>query len=165
MTSIPDWQQAQESEFFNWRCIICHDLAKSPLHLEDQFLVEHGIYLDITMMNGLNAANALTHIMYIVSKVNLPKIVLIFAHLWHAKISRSKSKCTLVSVLNDCRSNIFVLVFICFSLFMFSMGWKGKHPKKHIPSFMGRQCQSHQGEKLNQWSELDMEAAILEYHR
>ena len=115
----------------------------------------------LTMMNGLNAANVLTHIMYIVSKVNLPKIVLIFAHLWCAKISRSKSKCTLVLVLNDHRSNIFVLVLMFFSFFVFSMGQKGKHPKKHIPSFMGRQCQSHQGEKLNQWSERDMEVAIL----
>ena len=33
MTFIPDWQQVQEAEYFNWRCIICHDLAKSPLHL------------------------------------------------------------------------------------------------------------------------------------
>ena len=47
MTSIPDWQQVQEGEYFNWRCIICHDLAKSPLHLEQQFLERHGIYLDI----------------------------------------------------------------------------------------------------------------------
>ena len=47
MTSIPDWQQVQEAEYFNWRCIICHGLAKWPLHLEQQFLGRHGIYLDI----------------------------------------------------------------------------------------------------------------------
>ena len=47
MTSIPGWQQVQEAEYFNWRCIMCHDLAKSPLHLEQQFQERHGIYWDI----------------------------------------------------------------------------------------------------------------------
>ena len=47
MSQIPAWQQAQESEYFNWYCLICHDLAKSPMHLEDQFLVQNGIYTDI----------------------------------------------------------------------------------------------------------------------
>ena len=47
MSSIPDWQQICEAEYFNWCCTICNALAKSPLHLEDQFLVLHGVYTDI----------------------------------------------------------------------------------------------------------------------
>ena len=39
--------QLIESEDFNWKCIICNILAKSPLHLEDQFIVQHGVYFDI----------------------------------------------------------------------------------------------------------------------
>ena len=39
--------QLIESEYFNWKCIICNILAKSHLHLEDQFVVEHGVYHNI----------------------------------------------------------------------------------------------------------------------
>ena len=45
--SISDWKQAMEAEYFNWKCLVCNILAKSPLHLEEQFLVEHGVYVDI----------------------------------------------------------------------------------------------------------------------
>ena len=44
---IPDWKQAMEAEYLNWKCLVCNILAKSPLHLEEQFLVEHGMYIDI----------------------------------------------------------------------------------------------------------------------
>ena len=47
MSSIPEWKQLQEAEYFNWRCLIFNILVKSPLHLEDQLLVEHGVYVDI----------------------------------------------------------------------------------------------------------------------
>ena len=39
--------QLIESEYFNWKCIICNILAKSPLLLEDQFMAEHGYCCDI----------------------------------------------------------------------------------------------------------------------
>ena len=41
--SIPDWKQAMEAEYFNWKCLVCNILGKSPLHLEEQSLVEHGV--------------------------------------------------------------------------------------------------------------------------
>ena len=44
---IPDWKQAMEAEYFNWKCLAWNILAKSPLYLEEQFLVEHGVYVDI----------------------------------------------------------------------------------------------------------------------
>ena len=47
MSNIPEWKQLQEAEYFNWRYLICNILAKSPLHLEDQFLVEHGVCVDV----------------------------------------------------------------------------------------------------------------------
>ena len=47
MSSIPEWKQLQEAEYFNWKCFICNILAKSSLHLEDQLLVKHGVYVDI----------------------------------------------------------------------------------------------------------------------
>ena len=47
MSSIPYWQRVEEQEYFNWTCVICSVLAKSPLHLQDQFLVEHGPYTDL----------------------------------------------------------------------------------------------------------------------
>ena len=43
----PDLKQAMEAEYFNWKCLICNVLVKSPLYLEDQFLVQHGVYVDI----------------------------------------------------------------------------------------------------------------------
>ena len=42
MFSIPYWQQAQEAEYFNWHCFLCSKVAQSLLHIEVQFLVEHG---------------------------------------------------------------------------------------------------------------------------
>ena len=36
-----------EAEYFKWKCLVCNILAKSHLHLEEQFLVEHGVYVDI----------------------------------------------------------------------------------------------------------------------
>ena len=47
MSSIPYWQRVEEQEYFNWTCVICSVLAKCPLHLQDQFLVEHGPYTDL----------------------------------------------------------------------------------------------------------------------
>lgn len=45
--SIPVAEQILESEYFNWRCVICSDLAKSPLHIESQHQVEHGPHTDL----------------------------------------------------------------------------------------------------------------------
>ena len=50
----------QESEFFNWKCLIGNVLAKSPLHLENQFLVEHGIYVDIDGTEWVKCVKCLT---------------------------------------------------------------------------------------------------------
>ena len=44
--SIPTWQQDSEAEYFNWCCVICSQLAQSPMHIEDQWLVKHGSHLD-----------------------------------------------------------------------------------------------------------------------
>ena len=45
--SVPYWKQTQEAEYFNWKCLICSQIAKSPAALEDQHLVEYGPYKDI----------------------------------------------------------------------------------------------------------------------
>ena len=39
--------QAQEAEYFNWKCVICSILAISPAHLEEQHIVEYGPYTDV----------------------------------------------------------------------------------------------------------------------
>ena len=60
MSSIPYWQRVEEQEYFNWTCVICSVLAKSPLHLQDQFLVEHGPYTDLDgemVKSGSSAPN------------------------------------------------------------------------------------------------------------
>ena len=44
MSLVPYWKQAQEQGYFNWKCCI---IAQSPMHLEDQFIVEHGPYKDV----------------------------------------------------------------------------------------------------------------------
>ena len=44
---LPYSVQVQESEAFNWKCMICLHLAQSPLHLEMQWIVEHGPHLDL----------------------------------------------------------------------------------------------------------------------
>ena len=50
--SIPKMQQVQEAKFFHWKCRICKVVAQSPCHLEDQFLMELGIYVDIDWTSG-----------------------------------------------------------------------------------------------------------------
>ena len=44
---VPYSMQVQEPEAFNWKCMICLHLAQSPLHLEMQWIVEHGPHLDL----------------------------------------------------------------------------------------------------------------------
>ena len=46
--SYSEWKQAQESQYFNWKCLICTQLVISPETLEDQHLIEYGPYTDIT---------------------------------------------------------------------------------------------------------------------
>ena len=47
MSSVPYWKQAQEQSYFNWKYYICCIIAQSPLHLEEQFIIEHGPYKDV----------------------------------------------------------------------------------------------------------------------
>ena len=47
ISSIPYWQRVEEQEYFNWTCVICSVLAQFSLHLELQFIVEHGPYTDL----------------------------------------------------------------------------------------------------------------------
>ena len=44
---LPYFVQLQESKAFNWKCVICLNIAQSPLHLEMQWIVEHGQHLDL----------------------------------------------------------------------------------------------------------------------
>ena len=36
-----------ESQYFNWKCLICYELAHSPSELEMQHMVEYRPYTDI----------------------------------------------------------------------------------------------------------------------
>ena len=49
MSTVPYWKSVQEQEYFNWKCVLdlCSVIACSPLHLEDQWLAEHGPYTDV----------------------------------------------------------------------------------------------------------------------
>ena len=38
--------QTLKVEFFNWKCLICNELAHSPIDLEMQHLVHYGPYKD-----------------------------------------------------------------------------------------------------------------------
>ena len=40
-------QQIEEQESFNRKCLICGQIAQSPLHVEMQWLVEYGPHLDL----------------------------------------------------------------------------------------------------------------------
>ena len=40
--------QAPESQYFNWKCLICNELAHSPSELEMQHMVEYRPYTDIS---------------------------------------------------------------------------------------------------------------------
>ena len=42
-----DADQALESQFFNWKCLICSQAAQSPTELGMQHMVEYGLYTDI----------------------------------------------------------------------------------------------------------------------
>ena len=93
MSSIPEWQQLQEAQYFNWKCLVCNVLAKSPCHLEEQFLVEHGVYVEIDGTQWVNAINAsllttlpapkillpMVNITVPFLSVNIPKILSIFS--------------------------------------------------------------------------------------
>ena len=45
--SYPESKQALESQYFNWKCVICSQVAISPFTLEEQHLIEYGPYPDI----------------------------------------------------------------------------------------------------------------------
>ena len=47
MSYIPDWKHIQESEAFNWKCVICSVVALCPMFVEDQWLVEYRPHKDI----------------------------------------------------------------------------------------------------------------------
>ena len=47
MFTVPYRQSVQEQDYFNWKCIVCSIIASSPLHLNDQWLVEHGLYTHV----------------------------------------------------------------------------------------------------------------------
>ena len=68
--SRPYWQQLQEQEYFNWQCIICSIIAQSPLHLEDQWLVEHGPHTDIDGQKWVKCSKCLNafHVNCLVAK-------------------------------------------------------------------------------------------------
>ena len=40
-------KNVSEAEYFNRHSVICLQLAQSPMHIEDQWLVEHGPHLDL----------------------------------------------------------------------------------------------------------------------
>ena len=44
--TYPD--EVLESQYFNWKCLICYELAHSPSELEMQHMVEYGPYTDIS---------------------------------------------------------------------------------------------------------------------
>ena len=45
--SYPESKQALESQYFNWKCVICSQVAISSFTLEEQHLIEYGPYTDI----------------------------------------------------------------------------------------------------------------------
>ena len=58
--------QTLEAEYFNWKCLICNELAHSPTDLEMQHLVEYRPYTDINGDKWIKCDSALTDIMLIV---------------------------------------------------------------------------------------------------
>ena len=137
MSSIPDWQQICEAEYFNWCCTICNALAKSPLHLEDQFLVLHGVYTDINDDKWVKCTKCFPLIMCLVSKKTLTCSKSTSVHSWPVT-NRTVSVFFLLPKLSKCLSVIFVSVIII-SFLCFSMGHKGSnHPKKAKPEMSER---------------------------
>ena len=39
--------QIEELQYFNWKCLVCGQIALFPLHVEMQWLVNYGPHLDI----------------------------------------------------------------------------------------------------------------------
>ena len=39
--------QIEKQEYFNWKCLICGQIAQSPMHVAMQWLVEYGPNLDL----------------------------------------------------------------------------------------------------------------------
>ena len=47
LSSVSQSDSIEQQEFLNWKCVICSEIAKSPLHLEMQFIEQHGPYTDL----------------------------------------------------------------------------------------------------------------------
>ena len=45
--SYPELKQALESQYFNWKCVICSQVAVSSFTLEEQHLIKYGPYTEI----------------------------------------------------------------------------------------------------------------------
>ena len=72
--SLPYWQQCQEAEFFNWKCLICHIIAQSHMHLEDQFIGQYGPYTDLDNQKWIKCSKCMSpfHITCLVGEKEIP---------------------------------------------------------------------------------------------
>ena len=52
-------KQALESQYFNWKCVICSQVAISPFTFEEQHLIEYGPYTDISGHKWIKCDNCL----------------------------------------------------------------------------------------------------------
>ena len=72
---LPYSVQVQESEDFNWKCVICLNIAQSPLHLEMQWTVEHGPHLNLDDVTKWIKCSKCLSLYYVQCLPNASKIV------------------------------------------------------------------------------------------
>ena len=143
--------QLIESEYFNWKCIICNILAKSPLHLENEFMVEHEVYRDIDGTEWVKCYTCFSPYHLACTKDSPPI---------------GEYTCSFM----ECKKNRFHFSFT-FNFFFFCFKMSGGGKKKQMPKHKKegdgdascKRGSSHKGGNLNSWKESDMQNAWDEY--
>ena len=123
------------------------------MHLEDQFLVHNGVYTDINNDQWVKCSKSLTPYHIKCLQENVYPFTNMFIPL-----------CLVIS-----DSVLVLLLKILFWFYSVTMGQQGtNHLKKKCspspPAQRQQESQSHCGQQLNTWSEMDMAMAINEYH-
>ena len=167
MSLVPYWKQSQEQNYFNWKCYICCIIAQSPMHLENQFIVEHDPYKDV---NGeiwvkCSKCNNPHHLKFLNLTILPPRVFSLFFSFMQCKVEWVGTNISCMFWFLLCMFQFLLCMFLFLNILfcLFRMG--NKKPRKKKPKG-GRLAdgRSHWNECLNRWHEEAMMYAIQEYN-
>ena len=149
--------QIEEQQYFSWKCLVCGQIALSPLHVEMQWLVNYGPHLDIdgsTKWVKCGKCFSIPCDMFAESIQNpyWPLCLYFF---------RLQAVIFLISNLS-----IYLFIFI-FVLFSFTLTMVKEQKRKWLPKGLAKARMvgtSHHNQDINKWKEPIMKVCLDEYY-